>query len=242
MSSPFVPPDSLLTGVGHGDFERIGIETAELIRRFAGVKAGERVLDIGSGLGRVTRPLAEILGPEGTYDGIDPVPKYIEWCSNNLGLDPARFRFHHADIYSSFYNPTGAIKPEEYRLPWPDGSFTLVIATSLFTHLSAAACVNYLREIFRVLKPGGRLFASFFVLDGYARQAAKLGTYPSFEHEFEHGLLNDPANPDFAVAFDSEWLLQQFLATGFEIPVFERGQWREPAGPSYQDVVVAKKP
>ena len=237
-----LPPEHLIEGVGWGDFYAIGYETVELIKRFANLRPDDRILDVGSGLGRITYPLVQELTAGGTYDGIDTVPEYIDWCTNGLGLDPDRIRFHRADLYSSFYNPNGTVRPEEYRFPWPDNTFTLTIATSLYTHLSAPAAINYLRETFRTLVPGGRCFASFFVLDGYARDAIAQGTYPSFPDEFEHGRLWDAKNPDLGVAFDSEWLLQQFQGAGFEIAGFHRGRWREPDGPSYQDLVIARKP
>ena len=238
-----IPPESLAPGIGHGDFVKIGRDTVELIRRFAGLHPDDRILDIGSGLGRVSHPLASELTGGGTYDGLDTVPEYVKWCRENIGLDPERVRFHLADLYSSFYNPRGTVKPEEYRFPWPDQTFTLTIATSLFTHLSPAAAANYVREAFRTLKPGGRFFATFFVLDGYARDAIELGTTPPFRVEVEHGMISDPENPDFAIALDSEWLLQVFLSAGFEVKAFERGMWRHLEDrPMYQDLVIATRP
>lgn len=237
-----IPPPDLLGGVGWGDFWQNGDHLVELIARYASLAADDRVLDVGCGLGRVTWPLAQYLGPAGTYDGIDAVAAYHEWTTTHLGLDRERFRFHLADIYSSFYNPGGSIRPEEFRFPWPDATFTLSIATSLFTHLSPAATVNYLQEIARVLVPGGRLFASFFVLDDQSREALATGpTVPPFTTPVEHGLLCDPANPDFAIALDAEWLHPVFLAAGFEITAYAQGVWRRTAGPTHQDLVVARR-
>jgi SAM-dependent methyltransferase len=238
MTTVVRPPETMLPGIGYGDYAAIGASTVEVLRRFAHLRPNDRVLDIGCGLGRVSQPLLRELGPAGTYDGLDTVPEYIDWCRENI---PAG-RFHLVDLHSSFYNPAGTIRPEEFRFPWMDGAFTLTIATSLFTHLSADAAVNYLREAFRTLAPGGRLFASFFVLDGWARSAIQRGTVPQFQFDIEHGMLADQDNPDFAIAFDAQWLLEQFQSIGFTIAAFERGTWREPDGPMYQDLVIAKRP
>ena len=240
MRRPDVPPPSppahLLAGVGWGDFWENGFHLAELIEQATPLRPDERIVDAGCGLGRVTWPLSHLLGEQGTYDGIDTVPEYLEWCRNGLWLDPDRFRFHLADIYSSFYNPAGTTKPEEFRFPFADGTFTLA------THLSAAATVNYLYELARVLAPGGRLFASFFVLDDESREALATGpTAPEFKTPFEHGLLSDPDNPDFAIAFDATWLHQAFLLAGFEIGAYAQGLWRRTPGPTHQDVVVARR-
>jgi len=236
------PPAHLLAGVGWGDFWENGFQLASLIRRFAELHADDRILDVGCGLGRVAWPLAQQLGERGRYDGIDTVPDYYDWCANGLGLDAERFRFHLADVYSSFYNPAGAVKPEAFAFPFDDRSFTLAVATSLFTHLSAAATANYLREIVRMLEPGGRLFASFFILDDDSRRAVETGpTAPPFTHPFEHGLLSDPENPDFAVAFDGWWLKSVVLEAGFEILVYTPGVWRRGGGPTHQDLVVLRK-
>lgn len=244
MTKAPLPPPHLLAGIGYGDFEALGRETVEQIAHYAAIRADDRVLDVGCGVGRIAWPLRDVL-TEGTYDGIDIVREYIEWCRDGLGLDPNRFRFHHANVYNSFYNPSAAVRPENFVFPWPDKTFTLAIATSLFTHLSAESAGNYLREIFRVLEPAGRLFASFFVLDGHAQWSIRTwGSLPAFPYEFEHGRISDRNNPEFAVAFDSEWLLQLFLETGWEIVTFERGRWRrEPTEvQSYQDLVVARRP
>jgi SAM-dependent methyltransferase len=238
-----VPPEALAAGVGHGDFARIGAETVALIGRFANLHPDDRILDVGSGLGRIALPLSAVLNGAGSYDGLDTVADYIRWCTEQLGLDPERFRFHHADLFNSFYNPGGAVRPEHYRFPWPDRTFTLTIATSLFTHLHPDAAANYVRECFRTLAPGGRLFASFFVLDAHSRDVIKFGTNPPFGVEIEHGMISDAANPDFAIALDADWLLHVFLDAGFEIQTFAPGSWRYiiPEGPMYQDLVIARR-
>jgi SAM-dependent methyltransferase len=190
----------------------------------------------------VAWPLAQSLDDRSTYDGFDTLAVYVEMCRTELHLDESRVRFHHFDLQSSLYNPTGAVKSEDFRFPWNDGAFTLAIATSLFTHLSADAARHYLREIARTLEPGGRLYATFFVLDEQSRDAMKIRpTDPDFRAPFEQGLYADAANPEAAVAFDAQWLLQTFLAAGYKIDHYAPGTWRRGLGAEYQDVVVASK-
>jgi SAM-dependent methyltransferase len=229
--------------VGPGDYHEGGELAVSLVERLAGLAASDHVLDVGCGLGRVAWPLSERLGPLGSYTGFDVVRPYVDWCRESLGLDPERFRFQRVDVRTSFYNPAGAIEAEDFVFPWMDGSFDLTIATSLFTHLLPAATGHYLREIGRTLRPGGRLFASFYLLDDRVREAAAAGvTDPSFRYPMEHGLLHDASAPESGVAFETEWLLEACAAAGLGVTAVHSGRWQELEGPYYQDVVIAVRP
>jgi len=208
----------------------------------ASLSPSDRVLDVGCGLGRVAFPLSRFLGP-GSYDGFDTSLEYIEWCREALSLDSARFRFHHFSIQSSHYNKRGAMAAETFTFPWPDNSFSLAIAASLFTHLSAAATANYLNEVARTLQPGGRLFASFYVLDEQSRRLAESGTTdPHLTIAVEHGMIGDPKNPDAAVSFHAEWLAAALVSAGLTFDAFYPGRWRHLPVISHQDIVIAHKP
>lgn len=237
------PPPHLIGGIGSGDFWQIGNEIVGLAMATARVYPSDRVLDVGCGLGRVALPLSRFLDQRGGYDGFDTSHEYIEWCRQTLPLDPSRFRFHHFNIQSSHYNEHGSIAAEAFPFPWPESSFSLAVAASLFTHLSAAAAANYLSEIARTLKPGGRLFASFYVIDDQSAKLAGGGrTDPRFTTRFEEGMIGDAANPDAAVAFDAEWLASALASAGLLFDAFYPGRWRHLAVVSHQDILVAHKP
>lgn len=239
---PPEPPESLLLGVGAGDYLETGRLTLSLLERLAGLRTSDRVLDVGCGLGRVAWPLSTRLGRQGSYTGFDVVKVYSDWCAESLDLDPERFRFLHVDVRTSLYNPDGSILAEDFAFPWPDGSFDLAIATSIFTHLLPRATENYLREIERTLSRRGRLFASFYMLDELGRRAAESGaTHPAFLAPMEHGLLHDAAVPEAGVAYDAGWLLATVSSAGFEVASVQPGTWKGREGPYYQDLVVATR-
>jgi len=216
--------------------------TVSLLERHAGLGPDDRVLDVGCDLGRVAWPLAQRLGSRCTYDGFDVVRAYVDWSAANLGLDPSRFRFRHVDVRSRFYNPEGSILADDFVFPWDDAAFDLAIATSLFTHLLPSTIERYLGEIVRTLAPGGRLFATFFLLDDGIRGPAREGvTYPAFSHPIEHGLVHDAAVPEVAVAIEDHWVLGRLAAAGLSATGVYPGRWRAGAGPSYQDVVIASR-
>lgn len=243
MNPPF-PPEVLLAGVGPGNYLEEGRVTVALLERLAGLEPSDDVLDVGCGLGRIAWPLSQRLDRRGSYTGLDVVRAYTDWCVESLGLDPERFRFQHADIRTSFYNPEGAVRAEDFLFPWADASFDLAIATSLFTHLLPAAASRYLAEIARVLRPGGRLFASFYLLDARGLEAAATGaTDPTFLSPIEHGLLHDAAVPESGVAQDEAWLFAALAAAGLRPATVHPGRWKaSPAGDYHQDLIVAVRP
>jgi SAM-dependent methyltransferase len=99
------------------------------------------MLDWGCGCGRVTAHfLAD--GRIGEVHGVDIDGEATAWCQ--VALPGGRFQ------------QTGAYPP----LPFPDGHFDLVVAYSVFTHLPLELQRSWLREMRRVLTPGGLLLAT----------------------------------------------------------------------------------
>ena len=102
----------------------------------AGVGRGARVLDVGCGTGALTLAVAERVGPGGTAVGLDLNPGMLAVARTK----PARIEWVEA--------------PAE-ALPFPDRSFDAVV--SQFALMFFADRVAALREMWRVLRPDGRL-------------------------------------------------------------------------------------
>lgn len=151
-----LPPKSLLWSVGGSTLELflvIGDAWAQLVGRY--IPANGHVLDIGCGCGRAARSL--IAHPHvSRYTGFDVIPQNIEWCRTFIEpLWPTSISFHHYDLYSREYNPTGALAASALVFPCDSGSVDTCFAASLFTHLLEPDAVHYLQEIGRVLSPTG---------------------------------------------------------------------------------------
>jgi len=244
------PPDKLIRVVGGSilDFKPIGESWVAAFVREAGLKPDERVLDLGCGVGRSAVALTRFMGAGGSYEGIDIVLPSIDWCQRNITPRCPSFRFTHADVYNRHYNAAGRVQASEFRLPYPDGEFDFVFLTSIFTHLVPRDARNYLAEIHRVLRPGGRCFNTFALLTETSRRSiadgTALGGLGGLTHEFEEGcLVADPADPEFVIAYPAELVTSMYAACGFEPPRVVPGSWcGTPGAHRAQDIVIATKP
>jgi arsenite methyltransferase len=123
-------------------------ETA--VESFAGVanpfslgrlSPGERVLDLGSGAGTDSLVAAQMVGESGRVTGIDMTPEMLakaRAAAAELGAANVEF-----------------VEGEAERLPFPDGSFDVVISNGVIDLIPDKDAV--FAELNRVLVPGGRL-------------------------------------------------------------------------------------
>jgi SAM-dependent methyltransferase len=222
------------------DFRNNGRHFAEKLRD-AGLRSSSRILDIGSGCGRVAIPLRSILDATGSYTGLELSAPLVKWCQSHITPSHPNFRFVHCDVKSPFYNPSGRDNPLDYRFPFADASFDLIIAASVFTHLLPEVAIHEMRESARVLAAGGRMFATFFFIDSVADS---METTLKLAHQWgDHARVADMALPEFAIGFKLDWILQQASDAGLDVePPVRWGSWsgrRE--GYSWQDVLILRR-
>ena len=240
-SGPPRPPRSL-SFVGGGDFEETGREFLGHFVELGGLSSGDRVLDIGCGIGRMALPLTGYLDERGSYAGFDVGREMVGWCQRNITRRWSNFEFSWAPVYNAKYNPFGNVSASEFRFPFPDDSFDFAFATSLFTHLEWPETRHYLAETARVLRPGGACLLTFFLLTPDSRREIEAGrTRLGFSHPIEGGMTTSPGLPEEAVAFDAEALLALLSEAGLRPrEPFHAGSWANmPQAASLQDIVVA---
>src|SRR5690348_13662495 len=89
------PPAELAALIGGSlDVGRTHIST---MRRFSGLRADDRILDIGSGVGRTAMWLSSFL-TEGSYEGLEIHADSVAWCQREISSRYPNFCFQHVDL------------------------------------------------------------------------------------------------------------------------------------------------
>lgn len=182
------------------------------------LRPGSRVLDFGFGWGRISRMFMHDVRLS-DIEGVDVDPEFAALTCDLFGSD----RFKVCDPFP----------PTVYR----DGTFDLIIAYSVFSHLSESAARAWMGEFERLLKPGGVVafttrHESFFAfcewasaqsdVDGYVRALGNL--FPDVDDareryrrgELVHASSQGVAGggPREASFYGETWIPEQYVKGG----------------------------
>jgi SAM-dependent methyltransferase len=122
---------------------RMRRRTLELAR----VAAGERVLDVCCGTGTLALAAKRRVGADGSVHGIDASPQMVARAVKKSAASGQPVHFEVAAAQS---------------LPFPDRTFDVVLCSLALHHLADEARVRAIAEMYRVVKPGGRVLAVEF--------------------------------------------------------------------------------
>lgn len=181
-----------------------GQYTAEQVRRALDLKAGDRVLELGCGVGRIGLWLAPQIGH---WHGVDISANMIGVARDRLAALP---------------NVGFDVLDRSSLSMLADDSFDAAYCIAVFIHMDKEDFFLYLRELARVLKPGGRVFFDTWNLAhpvGFRRFDFEVATYA----RSEPGQRKDVARNQFSTPQEVSIYLQQ---AGFEtLALFDDSPW-----------------
>ncbi|MEV7770290.1 methyltransferase domain-containing protein [Kitasatospora sp. NPDC086791] len=142
------------------------------LARLSGARPGDRALDVGCGTGYLTLCVADAVGPTGSALGIDPSPDVLAHARRRAVRHP---QCAFADGIAE-------------DLPGPDGGYDLVVSSLMVHHLPEDVRARAAAEMYRVLRPGGRLLLADFrpPANPLARHLVGAVTGPVMEHNPVH--------------------------------------------------------
>ena len=121
------------------------------------LKPGEKILDLGCGRGRETIEAARLIGNRGYAWGLDLTPRMIEAAKENA--------------LNEEVNNIEFIQASMEQIPLPENYLDAVISNCAINHVENK--VEVYREIFRILKQGGRFVVSDIMTDTPLPQSIK---------------------------------------------------------------------
>ena len=185
-------------------FLRGGDRDVDRLEQDAGLGPGSKLLDLGSGSGRLAIAIARRYGCLDRYVGVEVQSRHVRWARRNL---PGCFEFVHSDAPNRRYNPTGKQRSVLDVSP----SFSIAYAYSVFSHMTGDDVLRYLGELARLLEPGGIAWFTAFVEDGVDQESENP---PGYGHHVHPGALH-------VVRFERDYFESMITSSGFEIVKFD---------------------
>jgi 2-polyprenyl-3-methyl-5-hydroxy-6-metoxy-1,4-benzoquinol methylase len=216
-------------------------------------KTGNKILDVGCGTGLLGISSEPFVSGGGFYTGIDVVEKDISFCQVQYKKD--NYHFLHLD----YAHPVYAKSQSTETKPWPlkDGSYNLVTALSVWTHLNEADAIYFFKEIARVLEKGGKAIVTFFLLDDTTGESVParsdsagrfhstnqlLWIFDQSAYGSAHWLHPKWASiPENAIGVTSEGLNILLEDSGLKLINYYPGNWKENPGVFFQDILIFEK-
>lgn len=218
-------------------FDLIGQQFKDILISHANYTPRSRILDIGCGTGRLAKQLRS-----SNYIGLDNNRHFVKYCTDTYSAT----KFIHHDIEHDEYNPDGAIRVSESKLPFRDKTFDLVVCFGLFNHFYIEWILHYIKDISRILTPRGILAFTAILLNDNSKDLICNGkTQRPFQFDFRKELSwhEFQERPLLNVAVDEVAVRRALLKNNLIIKEPIRyGEWCQGKNPlSGHDIIIARK-
>ena len=246
VDDPLMPDESLLLRVSPaatlGPFRELALNSFRVLRHMTHLSPESHVFDMGCGLGRVAIPLTRYL-TSGTYTGVDVMADLVEEARGRISSAHPNFQFHHLDVYSGSYNKAASSQARDVRFHFPDSGFDVIFLFSVFSHMLPEDVATYLAEFQRLLRPGGMVLATFFLMTPRAEAVIARGrTEYTFPHPHGEVRVQNPEIPEAAVCYPQPLAEALIRDSGLEQVYTSYGSWSaHPRALTGQDVIVCRK-
>ena len=184
------PPAILQTAIGNADrpqadLDKDSVRKPATLMSFAGVKPGEKILELIPGTGYFTRIFSNIVGPSGHVYALVPseLMKVAPKSADDVNLMVTQPAFSNVSISITKSAAVAAAEPVD--LVWTSDNYH-----DIYGFFGADQALAFDRAVFRALKPGGTLI----VIDHVAK-AGTSDTSPTTLHRI------DPATVKAQVMF-----------------------------------------
>ena len=174
--------------------------------RLAQVKPGDCVLEVGCGTGTLTLAAKRQAGPSGKAFGIDIIPGMIEVSQRKATQANEDVAFQLGSIDD---------------IPFPANQFDVVLCSFMIFHMSEMTRRKGLAEIYRVLKPQGRLLVLDLALP--SQPMSKAIAQRLFGGMLQHDLRELLPLMEASGFSDVEIAPAKFRVMGLSILAFVRG-------------------
>lgn len=228
LDENLIPPSDLLFdgSAGPEEFVKLGEGFLwNLLVARARLKPNHAILDVGSGNGQKARPLARYLDQEGRYYGFDVVEEGVNWCKQRYAQFE-NFRFDFANVKNDWYSDSSQTRDYDYVFPYEDETIDVAFMASVATHLLPAGLGNYLRQSFRVIRKGGCLLMTCFLINEINKGLHRMKVQgETFDRYSEECYVLDKSHPSRGVAYSELYLRQLCNEIGFITSEMTFGIW-----------------
>lgn len=204
--------------------------------------SGIQVLDMGCGTGFMAIATSPFLSNGGSYIGIDVSESRVNFCKKNYNRP--NYSFLHVNQHNPAYSPHQSNNTK--NIPISDSTIDLFTAISVWTHLNEEDSIQYIKEVERVLSPGGIALITMFVIDELHMNALENKSETNIFSENAYGsddwLYPERFSiPEKMIGITTKGLEKMSKTSGLELYKYLPSSKKIPYGLYNQDIVIFRK-